>query len=313
MKVLLTDNVDRAAADILAESGVEADFCPTLPPEELMEKLVGYDAVIVRSATKLTADIIGAAAGLSAIGRAGVGVDNIDLPAAKERGIAVFNSPSGNVNAVAEHTVGLMLSLARNIHLAHGHVKAGGWDKKRFKGVELRGKTLGIVGLGKIGRLVASAANGLGMEVVGYDPFVTADQGAAAGVAMTGLDGLLQSSDFITVHVNLTDDTRGLISAREFSMMKDGVRILNVARGGIIDEAALCAAIRSGKVAGAAIDVWENEPPSESELLGLDCVLASPHLGGSTAESQKNVAVDVARNISMFLRDGKSEPQCRVA
>ena len=313
MKVLLTDGVDDDARRMLEAAGLEVDVMPTMTEDELSFVISEYDAVMIRSATKMTARLIHAGGRLKIIGRAGVGVDNIDMAAARKRGIAVVNSPSGNSNAVAEHTVALMLSLARHVHRAHAHVVQGGWDKKQYKGIELRGKTLGVVGLGKIGRLVSAAAIGLGMEVVGFDPFVDEAGAKAIGVRKASLEELLPTSDFITVHVPLTAGTRNLISKREFSVMKDGVRVLNVARGGIIDEGALYDAIMSGKVAGAALDVWQSEPPKESKLLGLDQVLATPHLGGNTREAQKNVAVDVARNISMFFADGKTEPQCRVA
>jgi D-3-phosphoglycerate dehydrogenase len=232
-----------------------------------------------------------------------------------EKGIAVVNSPAGNINAVAEHTIGLMLAMTRHVHRAHASMKAGIWEKKLFMGGEVRGKTLGIIGLGKIGRLVAASAKGMGMEVIGYDPFVTPEAAASMGIRGMALDSLLSSSDYITIHVPLTDATRKMIGQAQFAMMKDGARILNVARGGLIDEEALYDAIVSGKVAGAALDVWESEPPSGpgSKLLALEQVLATPHLGGSTHEAQENVAIDVARNIAMFLNEGKTESQCRVA
>jgi D-3-phosphoglycerate dehydrogenase len=312
-RVLLTDNADRSAKDILEGAGFDVDVSPTMAPEELKKAITEYDAIVVRSATKLTGDILQNAQRLKIVGRAGAGVDNIDMEAAKERRIAVVNSPAGNVNAVAEHAIALMLALSRNIHRAHAHVKEGGWEKKLFSGVELRGKCLGVIGLGKIGRLVSAAAKGLGMEVAGYDPYVAEESATSLGIKSASLNELLSSSDFITVHVPLTEGTRSLIGESEFSMMKDGVRILNVARGGIISENALYDAIKSGKVAGAALDVWENEPPNGSKLLGLEEVLATPHLGGSTSEAQVNVAADVARNITMFLTEGKAEPRCRVA
>ncbi len=307
MKVLLTDNVDPKAEAILSDAGMDVDVMPTMDEESLASFVGGYDALIVRSATKVTGKVLETPGNLKVIGRAGAGVDNIDLDAAKKKGIAVFNAPFGNVNAVAEHTIGLMLALSRNIHRAHAHVNSGEWDKKLFKGVELRGKKLGVIGLGKIGRLVSAAAMGLGMDVIGYDPYVDDDAARQMGITKAEIDGVISSADFITVHVPLMDDTRNLISEREFSLMKDGVRILNVARGGIINEDALYNAITSGKVSGAALDVWEKEPPFGSRLLGLDEVLATPHLGGNTKEAQINVAVDVARSVSMFLREGKAE------
>jgi D-3-phosphoglycerate dehydrogenase len=314
-KVMLTDGIGKAARDILEGAGMQVDVVPTLPPADLPAAIAQYDAVVVRSATKLNSAALAQPGKLKIIGRAGAGVDNIDLPAAKERGIAVVNSPAGNSNAVAEHTIGLMLALARHVHRAHASMKAGVWEKKLYMGTEVRGKTLGVIGLGKIGRLVASGAKGLGMEVTGYDPFVTAEQAASMGIKGVVLDALLSSSDYITIHVPLTDKTMKMIGPAQFAQMKNGARILNVARGGLIDEEALYDAIVSGKVAGAALDVWESEPPSGpgSKLLMLDQVLATPHLGGSTHEAQENVALDVARNIAMFLTEGKTEQQCRVA
>ncbi len=303
MKVLLTDSVDMKARDILKSAGIEADVRPTMLEEELKEAIASYDAILVRSATKLNASVIERAENLRIIGRAGVGLDNIDLDAAKKMGIEVVNSPSGNSNAVAEHVIGLIFSLARNIHGAHSHVKAGGWEKKLFKGTEVREKKLGVIGLGRIGRLVSSAAAGLGMEVIGYDPYVKEEGVKGTAISLESIENLMRNSDFITIHVPLTDGTRSMIGKKELAMMKDGVMIINAARGGIIDEDALYDAITSGKVAGAALDVWKDEPPHESMLLKLDEVLATPHVGGNTHEAQVNVAVDVAEKIVKFFKD----------
>jgi D-3-phosphoglycerate dehydrogenase len=301
MKVLLTDNIDDKANAIMQDAGIEAVVQPTLPPEELKNVIADYDAIIVRSATKMTEDILEGAGNLRIIGRAGVGLDNIDLDAAKKMGIEVVNSPTGNINAAAEHTIALMFALSRHIHRAHAHVKEGGWNKKLFKGVELRGKRLGVVGLGKVGKMVSSTAIGLGMEVVAYDPYVRQEDLNGLDIKLGDMDDVISGADFLTVHVPLTEQTRGLIGMEQFDIMKEGVRIINAARGGVIDENALYDAITSGKVAGAALDVWESEPPNGSRLLKLDEVLATPHLGGNTNEAQINVAVDVAEKIREFL------------
>ena len=238
-------------------------------------------ALIVRSATKVTADVIEAATSLKVIGR-GVGVDNIDLDAATKRGIIVVNTPGGNSASTAEHTIAMLLAMARNIPQAHMSMKQGKWDRKRFIGVEVRGKVLGVIGLGRVGMEVVKAAVGLGMEVIGYDPFISADVTRPLKVKLADLDDLCRQSDFITVHTPLNEQTRGLIDARRLGLVKPGVRIVNCARGGIIDEAALIEALKSGTVAAAALDVYENEPPTSSELLALDNVVLTPHLGAST-------------------------------
>ncbi|MBN1156558.1 hypothetical protein JXA85_03020 [Candidatus Woesearchaeota archaeon] len=301
MKVLVTDNVCPLAIDVFKNAGIQVDVKPTLAEDELAKVIPEYDGFVVRSATKVTKKILDSAKKLKVIGRAGVGVDNIDIPAATDKKVAVMNTPLGNMNAAAEHTVAMMFALARHIHHAHAHLRAGGWERKKYVGVELRGKTLGIVGLGKIGKRVAEFAAGIGMNIIAYDPLVKESN----GVKIADFNEVIQKSDFITVHVPLNDKTKYMINEEQFGMMRKGVRIINVARGGVINEEALYNAITSGKVAGAAIDVWENEPPHSSKLLTLDQVLSIPHLGASTKEAQENVAIDVAEQMVVFLKEGK--------
>ncbi len=299
------------ASDKLAEEGLSAlrenpaiDLVVKtgLSPEELKEAIAGAHGLLVRSATKVTSDVIAAAPNLVAIGRAGVGVDNIDVEAATERGIVVCNSPEGNTVAAAEHTLAVMLALARNISAADTSVSGGEWKRSAFLGVELLNKTLGIIGLGKIGGEVAARAAAFGMKVIGQDPFIAADQAERIGVEIVELPELLERADFITVHVPLTKDTRHLIGRESLAKVKPGVRIINCSRGAVVDEAALAEAVRDGRVAGAGLDVFEKEPPTESPLLGLDNVVLTPHLGASTAEAQIKVAVDVAQQVLDVLQ-----------
>jgi D-3-phosphoglycerate dehydrogenase len=258
----------------------------------------------VRSGTKVTKDIIEVADNLKVIGRAGVGLDNVDIESATERGIIVMNTPGGNTISTAEHTMTMMLALSRNVPQAFVALKEGKWERKKFMGVEVFNKTLGIVGLGRIGGEVAKRALAFGMRVVGYDPYIRSEAAMRAGVELVEIRDLLSRSDYITVHVPLTDETRHLIGKKEFEAMKEGVRIINCARGGIIDESALYEAIKKGKVAGAAFDVFEREPPVDNPLLEFDSVVASPHLGASTEEAQVGVAVDIAGQIIDFLKKG---------
>ncbi|HOB90743.1 MAG: phosphoglycerate dehydrogenase [Bacillota bacterium] len=303
MRVLVSDSLsEKGLALLRAEEGMEVVVNTKLSPEELIAEIPKYDALIVRSATKVTADVIEAATSLKVIGRAGVGVDNIDLDAATKRGIIVVNTPGGNSASTAEHTIAMLLAMARNIPQAHMSMKQGKWDRKRFIGVEVRGKVLGVIGLGRVGMEVVKAAVGLGMEVIGYDPFISADVTRPLKVKLADLDDLCRQSDFITVHTPLNEQTRGLIDARRLGLVKPGVRIVNCARGGIIDEAALIEALKSGTVAAAALDVYENEPPTSSELLALDNVVLTPHLGASTEEAQDNVAIDAARQVINVLK-----------
>lgn len=301
-RVLVSDPVAEGGMEILRQQpDMEVDVRLKLPEEEIIAIIPAYDALVVRSETKVTRRIIEAGSNLKIIGRAGVGVDNIDVEAATEKGILVVNAPEGNTIAATEHTIGLMLAMARNIPQASSLLKQGIWERKKFTGVELRDKVLGIIGLGKIGSEVAKRAKALQMRVLAYDPYVTEEKARALGVEVKELAEVLAEADFITVHLPLTPETRHLIGRREIAMMKDGVRLLNVARGGIIDEEALYEALQSGKVAGAAIDVFEKEPATDSPLMQLDTVVATPHLGASTTEAQVNVAVEVAGDIIRAL------------
>ena len=297
-KVLVSDKLsDEGLAVLREDPAVEVAVKTGLSPSELKAEIADVEALLVRSATKVTSDIIDAGKKLMVIGRAGVGVDNIDVEAATRRGIVVCNSPEGNTVAAAEHTWALILAVARSIPAASASVAAGEWKRSAFMGIELLNKTLGVIGLGKIGSEVALRAAGFGMKVIGYDPFVSADRGGRLGVELVELDDLLARADVITLHVSLTKDTRGIINAAAIAKMKPGVRIVNCARGGLIDEAALAEALRAGRVAGAGIDVFEKEPPSDSPLLGAPNVVLTPHLGASTEEAQLKVAVDVAQQV----------------
>jgi len=302
MKILVADPIsDKGVAILRKEHDVDVRL--KLTREELIAAIPGYDALVVRSETKVTKAVIGAADNLKVIGRAGVGVDNIDVEAATKKGVIVLNAPEGNTIAATEHSVAMMLALARNIPQAHQSVKSGEWQRSKFVGVETRGKTLGILGLGRIGTGVAKRALALEMNVLAYDPFITADHAKTLDVELVELDEILAAADFITLHLPLTADTKGLFNKETFKKVKPGVRIINCARGGIIDEAALADAIKEGIVAGAAIDVFEKEPvDSTNPLLALDKVILTPHLGASTAEAQIGVAIDVAESILVALR-----------
>lgn len=303
MKILVSDPLAKEGLDILrAEEGIEVVEKTGLSEDELAEAIKGFDAIIIRSGTKVTRKVIEAADRLRVIGRAGVGLDNVDVAAASERGIVVMNTPGGNTVSAAEHTCALILALSRNIPQAHASVKAGEWDRKRFKGVEVRGKTLGIVGLGRIGMDVAARMRGFGMEILGYDPFVPEEKAERAGVKKVELEELFARSDYITFHVPITDQTRGMVNDETIKKMKRGVRIVNAARGGIVDEAALARGIESGHVAGAALDVYEKEPPVGSPVLALEKVVLTPHLGASTEEAQITVAVEMAGQIIDALK-----------
>jgi len=300
-------------ADPIAEDGVarlraagEVDVAVGLDPAALRDRIAQYDALVVRSETKVTAELLDAAPRLRVVGRAGVGVDNIDIAAATQRGVLVLNAPTGNTIAATEHAIAMMLALARNLPAADRSLRAGLWERSRFMGIELRDKTLGVFGLGKIGFEVARIAReGLHMRVLAHDPLVTADRAQQAGAELTDFETLLTQSDFLTVHVPLTDTTRGVIGAAELARMRTGARLINVARGGIIDEQALAAAIRSGHIAGAAIDVFTKEPPDPGHpLFQLEQVVVTPHLGASTREAQVNVAFDVADQIVEYLAGG---------
>lgn len=307
MKVLVSDKIADIGLKMLKDAGFEPEMKTGLSEDELIKIIGEYDALVIRSETKVTANIIEAAKNLKIIGRAGVGVDNVDIPAATKNGVIVVNSPEGNTVAAAEHTFAMLLSMARQIPQAHGKLKSAIWDRKTFKGIEVLNKILGVVGLGKIGRRVASYAIGMGMKVIASDPFVTADYAKSIGVELKNFDEVIAQSDFITFHIPKTKETANLISKEAILKMKKGVRIINVARGGIIDESALFEALKSGYVAAAALDVFEKEPLSaDSPLLTLDNLVVTPHLGASTVEAQVNVAIDVVEQIIEVLKGGSA-------
>ncbi|MGG1659605.1 phosphoglycerate dehydrogenase [Brevibacillus sp. NRS-1366] len=302
-KVLITDPLSEfGIQQLLDASDVEVVRQTNLSPAELLEVIGDYDALLVRSQTQVTAEVLAAGKKLKAVGRAGVGVDNIDVNAATQAGVPVINAPDGNTISTAEHSFAMLMAVARNIPQAHKKLVDGTWDRKSFQGVELNNKVLGIIGMGRIGSEVAKRAKAFGMTVLGYDPFMTEERAQKMGVTNATVDEISRKADFITVHTPLTKETRYIISTKEFAKMKDGVRLINCARGGIIDEKALFEAITSGKVAGAALDVYEVEPPVDNPLVGLPQVVTTPHLGASTIEAQENVAVDVSEEILKVLR-----------
>ncbi|HXR95364.1 MAG TPA: phosphoglycerate dehydrogenase [Rhizomicrobium sp.] len=303
-KVLIADKLSPAAVAIFKERGVEADVKTGLAKEELLKIVDQYDGIAIRSATKITADVIKAAKKLKVVGRAGIGVDNVDIPAATAAGVIVMNTPFGNSITTAEHAISLMLALARELPAANTSTQAGKWEKNRFMGVEITGKVLGLIGAGNIGSIVADRAKGLKMRVIAYDPYLSAERGEDMGVEKVTLDDLLARADFITLHVPMTPETKNILSAEAIAKTKKGVRIVNCARGGLIDEKALKAALDSGHVAGAALDVFETEPAKENVLFGNEKVVATPHLGASTTEAQENVALQVAEQISDYLLTG---------
>ena len=300
-RILVSDNIAKEGVDALRPEA-DVDVKLKLSPEELEAIIADYDGLVVRSETKVTAKIIEAGKKLQVVGRAGMGVDNIDLDAATRRGIVVVNAPAGNSISTAEHTIALLMALARHIPQACTRLKGGEWRREEFMGTEVRNKTLGIVGLGRVGSEVARMAKGLEMKLIVYDPFVSTEKARHLGVELVTLDELLKRSDFITVHVPLTSATKGLIGKKELTKVKPTARFINVARGGVIDEEALYKAIEKGKVAGAAIDVFTKEPAHDNILLKSDKVIVTPHLGASTAEAQTNVAVDVAEQVLAVLK-----------
>ncbi|MDP2755091.1 MAG: phosphoglycerate dehydrogenase [Nitrospirota bacterium] len=301
MKVLVSDNISPKCIEILKKSGLEVDVKTGMKPEELKACIGDYHGLIIRSATKVTSEIINAAKNLKVIGRAGSGLDNVDRAAATKKGIVLMNTPGGNTITTAEHSIALMVALARQIPQATISMKAGKWEKKKFMGVELFNKTLGIIGIGNIGSQVAKRAQGLAMNVIAYDPFLSEDKAKAMGVEKVDIKELFRRSDFITIHTPLTPETRNMINKETIKMMKPGVRIINCARGGIINEKDLYEALVGGKVAGAALDVFEKEPPENNPLLKLNNVISTPHLGASTKEAQENVAVAVAEQVVDYL------------
>jgi len=305
-RVLVSDKLSPTAVQIFKDRGVDVDYLPDLgkDKEALLAAIGQYDGLAIRSATKATEKLIAAADNLKVIGRAGIGVDNVDIPSASRRGIIVMNTPFGNSITTAEHAIALMFAVARQIPEANASTHAGKWEKNRFMGVEITGKTLGIIGCGNIGSIVAMRGVGLKMHVVAFDPFLSQSRASELGVEKVELEELFARADFITLHTPLTDRTRNVISADAIASMKDGVRIVNCARGGLIDEKALVAALKSGKVAGAGIDVFEVEPVTENELFNMPNVVCTPHLGASTSEAQENVAIQVAEQMSDYLMKG---------
>jgi len=305
MKVLVGDSLAEEGIELLRESpDITVDVKPKLELRELINRISEYDALLVRSATKVTKEVIDAAENLKVIGRAGVGVDNIDVEAASKKGILVMNTPGGNTISAAEHTMSMLLALSRSIPQANISLKSRQWEKKKFLGTEIFKKTLGIIGLGRIGGEVAKRAQSFGMEIVAYDPYISKAHAREIGVKLVSFPELIRQADYITIHVPLTPETKYLINKEAISKMKDGVKIINCARGGIIDEAALAEAVKSGKVSGAALDVFENEPPFDSPILGLENIIVTPHLGASTEEAQINVARDIALQVLDFLKKG---------
>ncbi len=306
MKILISDSMSSKAVEVLKGTpGLDVDVITGLKPEELKAKIKDYHGLVVRSATKVTAEIIGAAENLKVVGRAGTGVDNVDMAAATKKGIVVMNTPGGNTVTTAEHAVAMMMSLARKVPQATASMKKGEWEKKKFEGTEITGKTLGILGVGNIGSVVASRALGLRMNVIAYDPFISAEAADKLGVTLVSMDDLFKKSDFISIHVPLTAETKGIVNAEAFKKMKKGVKIINCARGGIVNEADLAEAIKAKIVSGAACDVFEKEPPpSDNPLFSLDEVILTPHLGASTFEAQENVAVAIAEQIADYLTSG---------
>ena len=303
-KVLISDKMDPNAAAIFRERGCEVDEITGLTPEELIKIIGKYDGLAIRSSTKVTPAILDACDNLKVIGRAGIGVDNVDIPAASAKGVVVMNTPFGNSITTAEHAIALMFALARQIPEANAQTQAGLWPKNGFMGVEVTGKTLGLIGAGNIGSIVATRALGLRMKVVAFDPFLTPERAIEMGVEKADLDTLLAKADFITLHTPLTDQTRNILSRENLAKAKKGVRIINCARGGLIDEAALKDALDSGQVAGAALDVFAVEPAKDSPLFGTPNFICTPHLGASTTEAQVNVALQVAEQMADYLVNG---------
>jgi len=303
-KVLISDKMDPRAAEIFRERGVEVDEITGKTPDELKAIIGQYDGLAIRSSTKVTKDILDAATNLKVVGRAGIGVDNVDIPAASAKGVVVMNTPFGNSITTAEHAIALMFALARDLPEADKSTQAGKWEKNRFMGVEVTNKTLGLIGAGNIGSIVADRALGLKMKVVAYDPFLTPERAVEMGVEKVELDELLKRADFITLHTPLTDSTRNILSRENLAKTKKGVRIINCARGGLVDEAALKDGLDSGHIAGAALDVFVTEPAKESPLFNTPNFISTPHLGASTTEAQVNVAIQVAEQMADFLMTG---------
>ena len=304
-RVLIADKMSNRAETILTEAGIEVDVKTGRSEDEIVADCSQYDGIIVRSATKITPKVLNAAKSLKVVGRAGVGVDNIDLGAATAAGVLVMNTPLGNIRSAAEHSIAMLLAMARRIPQADGDMKRGEWTKKKHSGVEVGDKTLGVIGMGKVGMIVTKAFQGMGMHVLASDPMLTGRRAKELGVELAELGALLERSDFVTIHAPLNEHTRGMIGAEELAKMKPTARLVNCARGGIVDEAALADALRDGVIAGAACDVFSEEPLKENPFEGLDNIVLTPHLGASTAEAQVKVAEDVARQFVGYLVDGE--------
>jgi D-3-phosphoglycerate dehydrogenase len=303
-KVLISDKLSAAAVEIFKRRGIEVDLKPGLSPADLRAIIGEYDGLAVRSATKVTKELLAEATKLKVVGRAGIGVDNVDVKSATAAGVVVMNTPYGNAITTAEHAIAMMFALARQIPEASASTKAGKWEKNRFMGVELFGKVLGLIGCGNIGSIVADRAQGLKMRVIAHDPYLTEKRALELGVEKVDLDTLLQQADIITLHAPLTEGTKNILSRENLGKTRKGVRIINCARGGLVDEAALAELIKAGHVAGAALDVFETEPATESPLFALENVVCTPHLGAATSEAQENVALQVAEQMSDFLLTG---------
>ena len=303
-RVLISDKMSSLAEDCFRERGIECDTKISLSPKKLLSLIGEYDGIAVRSSTKIKLDVLTAGVNLKVIGRAGIGIDNVDVQAASQCGVVVMNTPFGNSITTAEHTISMLLSTARGIPQANKSTHMGLWEKSRFMGVEVYGKVLGIIGCGNIGSVVANRAQGLKMKVIGFDPFLSFDQAIFLGIEKVELDELLSRSDFISLHTPLTDATRNIINASSFAKMKAGVRIINCARGGLINECDLKVALESGKVAGVALDVFECEPAIQNDLFGIESAILTPHLGASTTEAQEKVAVQVANQMADYLLTG---------
>ena len=306
MKVLISDNLAPIGAEILEQAGIEVDVNTGLPPEELKKIIGAYDGLIIRSATRVTQDLLESAYNLKVVGRAGIGLDNVDIPAASQKGIVVMNAPDGNAVTTAEHAITMMMSLSRNIPQATASMKAGKWEKKQFMGREVTGKTLGVIGIGRIGGIAANRAQGLKMKTIAYDPHMPKDMAEKIGVELVSLDELAARSDYITVHVPMTKETKGLVSTEFFKKMKKDAMFIDCARGGVCDEKALYTALRDGEIGGAALDVFAVEPTTRENcpLLELDNFICTPHLGASTSEAQENVAVIIAEQMADYLLKG---------
>ncbi len=300
-RVLVTEKLAQTGLDLMAEAGYDVDVQLGLSPDELLGAIVGAQALVIRSATTVTADVLAAGTDLVVVGRAGIGLDNVDVPAATERGVMVVNAPQSNILSAAEQAMALLLAQARNIPQAHAALVAGKWERSKWEGVELYGKTLGVIGLGRVGALVAQRALAFGMRLVAYDPFVSVDRAKLMGVELMGIEELMGESDFVTVHLPKNAETLGLIGKDLLAKSKPGLRIINTARGGIVDEDALAEAIRSGQVQGAGLDVFAKEPTTESPLFELSSVIVTPHLGASTAEAQDKAGVTIAEQVILAL------------